>query len=295
MAKSAPSAEELSGDEIFYSATEGDEDEVVSLDEEGHQCCFPSEEENEIAAAEELQLPTITDTTIDHICALTGLAKDDLAQRLAARRFAVANGGDVNKACRQFRERQQWVTRMRTKFASVPLQSNPLLRRVGWDRLGHPLLVYNGPALNTAFRTGDEAIRFACAAMEDTFQSLEAHAHPPRMHVQKMCLMLYLPRGAEPDLRKLAPLLKAVQRYYPERVYRLLIFPVGHLTPFFWNVVKNIVEARTARKIVFLEGGSAPPGLAEFVAPDQLPRDFGGLGEVCGWCTPPETPRIAQH
>lgn len=280
-----------SDDETFYSAAEEQEDDVISVDDgEWQDCVCSYDNELEIAAVEELQLPSVTTATIDHVCALAGLAQEDVAQRLVARRFAVANGGDEGKASQQLRESRDWILQMRPHLATVPVCNNPLMQRVGWDRLGHPLLAFNGLALNRTMRSGDEALRYACATIEDALGTLQEDRLPPRRNIQKASLLLYLPRGSEPDLRKAAPLLRSLQRYYPECVYRLLIFPVSPWTPFFWNILKTFVEPRTARKVVFLEGGSAPPGLAEFVAPEHLPRDFGGLGNALGWCTPPSTP-----
>lgn len=274
-----------SDDETFYSAAEDQEDDAMSLsDGEWQDCCSSCDNELEIAALEELQLPSVTHATIDHVCALAGLAQEDAAQRLVARRFAVANGGDKGKASEQLRESRNWILQMRPHLATIPVRNNPLLQQVGWDRLGHPLLAFNGLALNSTMRSGDEAVRYACATIEDALGTLQGN------RIQKASLLLYMPRGSEPDFRKAAPLLRSLQRYYPERVYRLLIFPVSPWTPFFWKMTKPFVDPRTARKIVFLEGGVAPPGLAEFVAPEHLPYDFGGLGTALGWCTPPSPP-----
>mmetsp|Transcript_79258 Transcript_79258/g.220331 ORF Transcript_79258/g.220331 Transcript_79258/m.220331 type:complete len:371 (-) Transcript_79258:19-1131(-) len=286
-----PHSRSDSEDEGFLSAREEEDDE-------SHQSSAASPPakvapdlpmdatEDEVAAFENLRAPSVTPAAVDEICAVAGLDGSNLACRLTARRFAVAHNGDVQKAAQNIKDNQAWLEGMRPRLQRLDACGRPLVFRQGWDRLGHPLLIWNGPQINAVRRSPEEVSLLAAAALEEACAVMEAgeasriRGMLPAWRLQKVTMILFLPKGSEPDIRQVGKLLRLLQNQYPERLYKALIFPVGRLTPWFWSLVKPFLDARTTSKLVFLQGGDAPRELQDHVAPEQLPSVFGGTLDI---------------
>jgi len=69
-----------------------------------------------------------------------------------------------------------------------------------------------------------------------------------------------------------------LQLNYPERLHKLIIYPMPALVGHLWWVVKGFLDTRTAAKFQIFSGSSVtgspcPEALGKFVAQQQLPRD----------------------
>merc|ERR1711862_1006241 len=119
-------------------------------------------------------------------------------------------------------------------------------------------------------------------ACEEAIRDVDSGAHfvargapLPAWRLQKCTMIVYLPKGAEKiNWRTISSVLSLLQKQYPERLYRALIFPCGRGTAWFWSLVKVFLGTRVANKVVFLEGGRRPPVLAEFVDSVHVPERF---------------------
>lgn len=240
----------------------------------------------DIVRHEELLSSKVTDAKVDAVCLAVGLDQTNTCHRLTARRFILGNGGVVDKASQQFLDHQSWRVEIAQKLAAHPAIDHPLFFHRGFDRQGHPLLIWNGPMIKTLGRGPGGATLMAAAVLEEVCRILEEGSHladhemtAPEWRLQKFSIIVYCPPGSEPDWRKIREVFNVLQRQYPERLYRALIFPVGRLTPMFWGIAKKFLDPGTEKKIKFLNGGTAPPELLQYVAAEQLPQVFGGMDE----------------
>mmetsp|Transcript_30023 Transcript_30023/g.69933 ORF Transcript_30023/g.69933 Transcript_30023/m.69933 type:complete len:370 (-) Transcript_30023:31-1140(-) len=239
-------------------------------------------DDSEVAAYEDMEAATVSSKLIDDICNQVGWDVQDVASRLSARRFAVANAGNMNKILRHINDNKVWLQKERPRFAELPV-SNPLFFQRGWDRRGHPLLIYNGPRISVVRPSPEEMVLYTASVFQGLCDLLESgdyfsktEGFTPQWRLQKVTMVVFLPKGSEPDWRAVGPVLTVLQRQFPERLYRALIFPTGRTTTFLWGIAKRFLDPRTVRKVVFLDGGEKPDGLLEFIAPEQLPEEFGG-------------------
>mmetsp|Transcript_66081 Transcript_66081/g.123256 ORF Transcript_66081/g.123256 Transcript_66081/m.123256 type:complete len:374 (+) Transcript_66081:90-1211(+) len=239
-------------------------------------------DDEEVAAYEDMAPTSVTSKLIDDICAEVGWDSQDSQSRLTARRFAVANAGNMQKALRHITDNKAWLQKERLRFADVPA-SNPLFFHRGWDRKGHPLLIYNGPRIHLVKPTSDQMVLYTssvfqglCDLLDSGDNLTETQGYKPLWRLQKVTMLVFLPKGAEPDIRVFGPVLTVLQRQFPERLYRAVIFPTGRTTSFLWGIAKRFLDPRTVRKVVFLDGGEKPEGLHEYIAPEYLPAEFGG-------------------
>eukprot|EP00636_Phaeomonas_parva_P001554 CAMPEP_0118859778 /NCGR_PEP_ID=MMETSP1163-20130328/5882_1 /TAXON_ID=124430 /ORGANISM="Phaeomonas parva, Strain CCMP2877" /LENGTH=286 /DNA_ID=CAMNT_0006793411 /DNA_START=198 /DNA_END=1058 /DNA_ORIENTATION=- len=229
--------------------------------------------EEQLAEQEELVHAAVTPEIIDATLAALTPFKDEFPgveiDRWTARRLAVANGGDVDGAVRQLRASQEWLAAHRAAVDAHDVGAEALFFRRGYDRLGHPVLIWNGRVHKAAERTPEEVAVAAAAAAGEALAVLR------RQGLHKFTLIIHLPRGTEMDWRMGKEVLRTLQRNYPERLYRALIFPCGFWTQVAWNVLKVVVDVRTRQKLQFLNGND-PESFQEWIAPEQLPRQFGG-------------------
>jgi hypothetical protein len=250
--------------------------------------------EEDVARHEDLWSPNIvTDDIVDDILRLSGGDPQDLCARLEARRYALANRGNACRAAKHLQEHNQWLEEMRPQIESYSAPADRLVSHQGWDRHGHPVCVWNGPLWNSAYYAGlsaEEMVLDLCSVLEGVVALLEASsisAEQAAWRLQKVTILLYLPRGSEPtSWTKVRAILRLFQQQYPERLFRALIFPCSSATIFFWSIGKNFLDEQTTRKIVFLEGGDQsrgilPKALFDHIAPEQLPLDMlGGAATV---------------
>lgn len=81
-----------------------------------------------------------------------------------------------------------------------------------------------------------------------------------------------------------------------EGIHKVLMINAGAATRFLWGAVKMFVDERTRNKFVFLaEGEETSNALNKFVAPENLPVEFGGACACPGGCMPDFTPSSAKN
>jgi hypothetical protein len=71
---------------------------------------------------------------------------------------------------------------------------------------------------------------------------------------------------------------KLFQTHCPERLTRVIIYPVDEVARTAWSFIKNLVSPVTAKRVVFLPGSSklgspSPPELLEYIDVSQIPAD----------------------
>lgn len=234
--------------------------------------------EEEVARYEEMQSDSVRPQLLSETCLAMGLDSDSITCRLVARRFLLVNSCKLQKAVKHHSEQVVWLQRARPAFTH---SSDPLFFRSGWDKKGHPLLVWDGPRIHDSKRSADELVSLVASVMQEAIDEndLGAHLHDkgeqPLWRLQKVTMILHLPKGSEPDsIRKIGKVMRTIQYNFPERLFKALIFPVSPWTATFWYMVKGFLSERVVQKIVFLEGGNKPEGLRDYVDPQFIPEGF---------------------
>jgi len=71
---------------------------------------------------------------------------------------------------------------------------------------------------------------------------------------------------------------RLVSEHYPERIHRVMIYPVPAAVTRLWWVVKKFLDPATVKKVTLIsgpseEGGPCPMKLGEYITLDALPED----------------------
>ena len=65
--------------------------------------------------------------------------------------------------------------------------------------------------------------------------------------------------------------------HYPETVERIFVVGAPYFFPTVWNLVTRWFDPATTKKIFVLSASEATKTLTEFIAPENLPKRFGGM------------------
>ncbi|MCJ1460942.1 hypothetical protein MMC28_011324 [Mycoblastus sanguinarius] len=65
--------------------------------------------------------------------------------------------------------------------------------------------------------------------------------------------------------------------HYPETVERIFVVGAPYFFPTIWSLVTRWFDPATTRKIFVLSSSEATEKLTEFIAPENLPKRFGGM------------------
>ena len=217
----------------------------------------------EIIAIEELDAEGISDDLVER------MASEDGLDYWTSRRLLVANKGSLEQARAQREAAEAWREANRESLAAHDPGAERLVFRRGWDKLGRPLMIWNGRFHSSAKRSPEEVSIAAVSAVE------EARAALDQQGLQKYSLLLYLPLGTELDWGMARAVVTVLQHQFPERLYRAYIFPTSAWSKVLFNIVSVFIDPKTTQKLLFCSG-HAPAELLEDIAPEQLPEKFGG-------------------
>ena len=195
-------------------------------------------------------------------------------------RFLRARGGDGAAAAAMYAEHLAW------RAASLPLAADA-------PKFGAALpewLFFHGTATDGTRITFVQAARYDAEAGSTTAYTLAAAAlfdeHLARDGDEK-CTVLVDTRGAEgwanPPATSLVGLIReltgTLRANFPERMRRLVVYPVPWAATALWTMVQQFLDAETVAKVVLLSGPATrgsppPPELFEYVALSEIRDDL---------------------
>jgi len=236
-------------------------------------------------AAEELEVDACLIEELKKRISTSLLGSVRELSEVEARRLLVANAGNVQRAAAQFRHAEEARSKVCDFLTSHP-DSLEEARQVGVvfrlpydgaDLQGHPIVVFNGCALDKSRLF--QPIMIAGLVVSEVMDALQRI--PAGRHVAKVLLVLYLPGGTHLDVRMVATTISLLSTGLPEHLWRALICPVGAKTPWLYGLIKPFLHENTRRKLVFIAAGlwrqaEARKEMLSFVSPGVLPGTLGG-------------------
>ncbi|KAF6235477.1 hypothetical protein HO173_006160 [Letharia columbiana] len=210
-------------------------------------------------------------------------------------RFLVARSYDPQAAYKQYSASAAW----RRKVALVQTYDNVEIQRFArmnrvqpqWtgrrDKMGIPLMVYvlseirpedlaqiskEDPGLSSIFLPAEYITNFT--------QRLCNRVRNDGITINKSVNIIDL---SNVGLRKFWNLRSILQTassmataHYPETVERIFVVGAPSFFPTIWSLVTSRFDPATTRKIFVLSASEATEKLTEFIAPEDLPKRFGG-------------------
>jgi hypothetical protein len=194
-------------------------------------------------------------------------------------RFLAARDGEQEEASEMLREHLAW------RAASLPLaDGSPTLGS------GLPAMLVFGEGERRAL-SGTRVAVFLAAMYDPKLADDDAYtraiaatldANLDRAAAEKITLLVDVRGGdgwANPAATSVIPFLRTLSSVlsanFPERLHQLIVFPVPWIASTLWSVIKQFLDANTARKVVLLDGPAdrkapLPPTLAEYVDESTL-------------------------
>jgi len=187
-------------------------------------------------------------------------------------RFLVARSGVHEDACRQLRDTLVW------RAQTLPIDRESCLGELrkgkffhhGFDMEGRPVLAFQAQLHDPKDTDLEEITRMMIYIVEQALGSGNSH------NQTKFVFLLYAPRGSQMDVRLVRTVVKLFQDYYPERMCKLFIFPIGPLVKWFFGLVAMFLDPGLRAKIELVQGRE-PPELKEVIPQDNLLRKWGGI------------------
>lgn len=219
---------------------------------------------------------------------------ETLVRYLRAKRFEVAD------AMTKYTEWREWVIRKKVlDLRTVKPPNCDKLQRLygcsirGTDREGHPVLIERmGGAHMPSFRkltNASEWETFHIWQMEQLAMRIEEQRKILGKPIHKATFITDL-AGLGMEHRHGVEFFAAAsvvdEKYYCETVARVFVVNAPWVFPSIYGLVKHFIDPDTRTKIEVLSGSPADytARLQEFIAPDQLPKAYGGTAT---WEVPP--------
>eukprot|EP01059_Diplonema_ambulator_P013554 TRINITY_DN24074_c0_g1_i2.p1 TRINITY_DN24074_c0_g1~~TRINITY_DN24074_c0_g1_i2.p1 ORF type:complete len:253 (+),score=62.67 TRINITY_DN24074_c0_g1_i2:66-761(+) len=187
------------------------------------------------------------------------------------RRFLAARGSDVKKAKEMFDAHLVWRKKalpIDEEKVRKQLETNMFFVR-GQDNDGRPLLHFIGPNHVSKNFSIEQTTAMMTYVLEEGIRQM-----PPG--IEKFTVLLFLPSGTETDRQLVQAASSLFGDNYPERMYKVWVFPTGMLSRGLWSVLKVFLDPVTAGKVTLLTGGRQPPELQQNIPPSSLLKIFGG-------------------
>uniref|UniRef100_H3H399 CRAL-TRIO domain-containing protein n=1 Tax=Phytophthora ramorum TaxID=164328 RepID=H3H399_PHYRM len=219
--------------------------------------------------------------------------------------FLVAENGDVVKATERYETTLAWrkevmadsiLTMPQTLYDIIKANYTQYLHK--HDKLGHPLYIekigsINIPQLKKVGVTQDTLFKHYLFAMEFTIK-YAAHQICPceacaSSETQKLCIVLDARGIGMRDMggdvfEFIRRCTGAMQRYYPQRSFKIFIVNVPSWFGMAWKGVKPLLNETTRAKTNILTESETAAALLEFIDADNLPVEYGGTCACAGGC-----------
>ncbi|KAL4095338.1 hypothetical protein PRIC1_008712 [Phytophthora ramorum] len=219
--------------------------------------------------------------------------------------FLVAENGDAAKAMQRYTTTLAWRKSMRvdsilsmpqTHYDTIKTHYTQYLHK--HDKLGHPLYIekigsINIPQLKKVGVTQDTLFKHYLFAMEFTIK-YAAHQICPceacaSSETQKLCIVLDARGIGMRDMggdvfEFIRRCTGAMQRYYPQRSFKIFIVNVPSWFGMAWKGVKPLLNETTRAKTNILTESETAAALLEFIDADNLPVEYGGTCACAGGC-----------
>lgn len=183
-------------------------------------------------------------------------------------RFLIARNGDHLLARELLRENIVW------RRDNLPVLKETCLDeicrgkvyRYGTDKEGHPLAIFrprlNDPSTRDMGEMSRMIIWWASVIMAEM---------PPTL--SKCTILVDRTDVKSPDVPFLRAFGSVFQNNYPERVYRIIVYPGGLVFTALWQVVQWLLDPVTRDKV---RPVLTLAGVQEFIDDEYIPRNMGG-------------------
>jgi hypothetical protein len=184
-------------------------------------------------------------------------------------RFLIARNGDVSKSAPLLQGHLDW------KEQNWPILKEECLKEFsvgrcyvnGFDKEGHPIIVFHTRLHNPSDRDLEELGRMVIYIFECAIKRL-----PP--HLNKVTVMINRTgAGSNADIEFMRHFTNIMQNNYPERLYRTIVYPSGFIFYGIWSLVSVFLDPVTRDKVkpvMYLSG------VQEFVEDQYIPSEMGG-------------------
>jgi len=198
--------------------------------------------------------------------------REELERFCKARPGSVAEAGQMYEAYQEWRKESGSPERLLAAAKAVPQE---FIRHCGEASDGSQLVLVQGARYDASVDTEQYVL-----AIANLFEELL----PPTDNRKATCLLDVRPAEGWPNVPapKMLPLMKRCMEVlpgnYPERLQRVVIYPMPWIVKGFWTVVRAMLDPAMSDKFVVLSGACAigadcPPELGQYVSLKQLPDD----------------------
>ena len=203
-------------------------------------------------------------------------------------RFVIACKGDAAKAAKRWRVHQTWREEELPRIvrgaptrdyalldqAAVPegviaeLQTGKMVLR-GRDRAGRPMMIWDNGAHNPATSKPGQVLPMVVYLMESITADMGNDQHQINM-------LVYCPSNSKFDLGLIKGAARLFAEQYPERLGKVLVFPVNSWKRWLWSVAKPFLPARTRDKVALLDSNNWQETIVDYIDEAELQERFGG-------------------
>jgi len=147
--------------------------------------------------------------------------------------------------------------------------------QLGRGREGHAIVVFRVGI--DAASDPDTKVRHLVYVLEDTIRGM---AGSP---VQEWIWVIDFKKSPQKkfsfsDIGVAKKMVTILTSHYPERLYKMMIFNSSFAFKSLWWMVKGFLTRKTIDKVIWMEGSDEVKAdlIRQYIAPDQLEKDFGG-------------------
>jgi len=228
------------------------------------------------------------------------LARSSLSADHTMMRFLRARGLDVQLAFEMYVMAHNWrkTNEVDGQYARPPPMERLLKLAVpqelhGHDRGGRPVLIQKiGQMHLSTFIKFDPEIVNQCHIhqMEMLMKACEENSQRFRKRVTQVTIVVDA-KGLGLSHRKAIQFSRGTsfidKNYYPETLHQLIFINAPAIAPALWKIAKPMMDPSTQQKVLIL-GRNYHAKLHEIIAPEQLPKEYGGQCqcEERGGCVP---------
>ncbi|KAJ2077314.1 phosphatidylinositol transfer protein csr1 [Coemansia sp. RSA 988] len=193
-----------------------------------------------------------------------------LLRFLRARKWNVDDALQMLLACLRWRldEELDWII----WTGESSLNYSLIQRGIGYmhktDRLGQPVLFIPVRAIDPSAQPQEQMVEYTIYLMEVARIML----HPP---AEKVCLVFDTTNMSmsNMDWTYFKTFLHYLEHYYPECLGLVLIYNASWVFYSLWKLISPMLDPVVASKVHF---ASSTDDLQKFIAPQDLPREYGG-------------------